>query len=136
MKKFWIFLLICAINLSVVGQVAGSYTIVLNNDTSPLNASLKNSTFVYSFKKSDVLTITFKELETVVGQKSIEIISDSDAVNIQAKTFNEADVQDDKSSVVNIAFDKLKLKAGTDEVYSLLIKDKNTRQTILKFRLN
>ncbi|MDY0255431.1 MAG: hypothetical protein RBR30_13620 [Tenuifilaceae bacterium] len=135
MKKFWIFLLICAINLSVVGQVVGSYTIVLNNDTSPLNASLKNSTFVYSFKKSDVLTITFKELETVVGQKSIEITSDFDDVKIQVGTFNEADVQDDESSVVNIAFDKLKLKAGTDEAYSLLIKDENKRQTILKFRL-
>ncbi|MCK9451708.1 MAG: hypothetical protein M0Q90_08460 [Bacteroidales bacterium] len=135
MKKLWIFLLICAINLSVVGQVVGSYTIVLNNDTSPLNASLKNNTFVYSFKKSDVLTITFKELETVVGQKSIKITSGFDDDDIQVGTFNEADVQDDKSSVVNIAFDKLKLKAGPDEVYKLLIKDENEHQTILKFRL-
>lgn len=135
MKKIWIFLLICGINLAVFGQVFSGYTIVLNKDTSTLNASLENSNLVYSFKKSDVLTITFSELESAVTQKSVLITSDSDEDEILVGTINTLDIKSDKSYDFPIAFDKLPLKSGTDEVYTMRIKDEKNQQNILRFRL-
>jgi len=135
MKKIWIFLLICGVNFSLFGQVVSNYTIVLNNDTSPLNATLENSSFIFSFKKSDVLTCTFHELGSGMVQKSVEIISDSKDRNSMIGTFSKTDMQDGKNYVITISFDKLKLNSETNEVYTIIIKDEKEQQNLLKFRL-
>lgn len=135
MKKIWIFLLICGFHFSLIGQAISSYTIILNNDSSPLNASLENSNLVYSFKKSDVLTITFTELESGISKKSVEILSGSDDSVLMIGTFSRADLKADKSYDLIVSFDKLPLKSGTDEVYTMRIKDEKEQQNILRFRL-
>lgn len=135
MKKIWIFLLICGINLAVFGQVFSGYTIVLNKDTSTLNASLENSNLVYSFKKSDVLTITFTELESATTQKSVVITSNSEEGEVLVGTIYPADMKSGNSYDFPIALDKLPLKSGTDEVYTIRIKDEKAQQNILRFRL-
>ncbi len=135
-------LLICGINVSVFGQVVSDYAYILNNDTSPFDATLENTTLenknlIQNFKLTDVLTITFNELKADMSKKSVEIISDLKDNGIVIGTFDQTDIKDDDSYVLNISFNNLqdKLTSGTNNIYNIVITDDKAQQNLLRFRL-
>ena len=130
-------LLICGINVSVFGQVVSDYAYILNNDTSPFDATLENKNLIQNFKITDVLTITFNGLKADMSKKSVEITSDSIDNGIIIGAFDQTDIKDDESYVLNISFDTLqeKLTSGTNNIYNIVITDDKEQQNLLKFRL-
>ena len=130
-------LLICGINVSVFGQVVSNYAYILNNDASPFDATLENKNLIQNFKLTDVLTITFNELKADMSKKSVEIISDMKDNGIVIGTFDQTDIKDDDSYVLNISFNNLqdKLTSGTSNIYNIVITDDQGQQNLLKFRL-
>ena len=144
MKKICIFLVICGISMLSFGQGESSYSIILNDDTSPLRITLENAKFtfdlqqfVFDFQQTDTLTITVEEIEPLVAKKSIVITSDSKDSEILIGTFDKLDLNSDNSYILNVIFDQLsdKLVAGKDDIYKLVVKDDKEQQILLRFKL-
>ncbi|MCK9451973.1 MAG: hypothetical protein M0Q90_09805 [Bacteroidales bacterium] len=138
MKKIWILLLLCGMSIYSIGQVASSYTMILNDDTTPLNATLENKKIIVNFQKTDVLTITFKELKADMPDKSVEITTESADEVILVGTFGRDDFKEDNTYVLSVSFSNLQEKlnnANSDEAHTLSIRDKTGRQKLLMFKL-
>ena len=136
MKKILIVLILCGVNLISFGQVVNNCNLILNNDSSSLNATLEGKQIILNFQKTDVLSITFEELKTDISKKMVVITSDSNHNEILIGTFNKTDIKGDSSYTLDIPFGKLdKLCFGTDNIYTILIKDEKGEQILLRFKL-
>lgn len=138
MKKIWIVLLFCGMNIFSFSQLVDNYKIILNNDTSALNATVENRKAIFNFQKTDILTITFDDLKTDISKKSVKIISESNNEDILIGTFGKDDVKANNSYSLKISFEKLldKLnKSVENNVYSIIVMDKNGKQNLLRFKL-
>ena len=136
--------MICGISMLSFGQGGSSYSIILNDDTSPLQVTLESAKFVFDiqeyvidFQQTDTLTITVEEIEPLVAKKSIVITSDSKDSEILIGTFDKLDLNSDNSYILNVIFDQLsdKLVAGKDDIYKLVVKDDKEQQILLRFKL-
>ena len=132
-------LLLCAMNVASLGQVAGNCTtkITLNDDASPLNATLENNEFIFNFQKTDVLIITFSEFKSAIPETSAEITSSMNDDAVLIMTFENKDITEDNSYSLIISFSKLQdqLPSVTDNVYTLIIKDDSEQKDLIKFKL-
>lgn len=139
MKNFVALFLLCAMNLASLGQVAGNCTtqIILNDDASPLNATLENKEIIFNFQKTDVLTITCADFKSDIPETSVEITSAMNDDAILIMTFENDDINEENSYSFIISFSKLqnKLPSGTDNVYTLIIKDDSEQKDLIKFKL-
>lgn len=135
MKKLLILLLVCGIHFSVLGQVVRNYTLTINGDTSPLNATVENKNVILSFKKTDVLTIKFNELKRDISRKTVKITSDAESNGIVIGTFSRTNVKDDQSHVLNISFENLKLNGGPNHTYTVTIIGRKGKQNLFRFKL-
>ena len=119
------------------GQVVSNYSIILNNDKSPLEATVKDKNVVLNFHETDVLTFTFKDLKPDISKTTIKIISASLKNDIIVGTFDKSILVGNDKYTVDIAFNKFKdkLHFRGNNIYSIVIQNKKARQNLLTFKL-
>jgi hypothetical protein len=69
--------------------------------------------------------------------KTVALYNAANGDETVIETFDQIDILDDGTYPLNIAFAKLqgKMKPGSDGIYTLLIKDKDGSQNLMKFRI-
>lgn len=130
MKTIWMLFLTLGISASAFGQVVSNYTVLLNNDTSPLNATVEQESFILKFMNTDVLTIIFSELKSDITKKTVKVISDSKKNVAVIGTFTKERINKDKSYTVNIPLKSLNIHTGMDNIYTIIITDVKGKQDL------
>ncbi len=116
----------------VQAQVAESYTITLNNDNGPIEATTNKGDLVVELSRSDIVKFDFKKFVDNSENTALEITSQTTAEKILSRNISKLKFNNKFDLKVS---DLDHPTESDDEIYLVSLTNKDDRQLIFRFKI-